>query len=160
VIIPRDLTVAVTCIRLFIPESREQRHNLSDFGDEFRNQTAAEMVHVCTIIRIFVHRQCEAREVCFNNGRVVVTKAQHIPSPDRSVDDAAGRCCRDCFPNPQAGPNWPRVAARCRSDDACIDTFSPKVVGVEIGRKAAKQRIAEEAGGYEEVRLWRVCMVS
>lgn len=35
-------------------------------------------------------------------------------------------------------------------------TFStPKVVGVEIGRKAAKQRIAEEAaGGYKEVRLF------
>jgi hypothetical protein len=152
VIIPRDLTLAVTSTRSFIPESREQRHNLSDFGDVIRNQTAAEMVrvHVCTIIRIFIH--CTSK-VCFNNGRVVVTQVQHKPSPDRSVDDGAGRCCRDCFPGPQAGPNWPRVPAWCRSDDACIDTFSPKVVGVEIGRKAAKQRIAEEAGGYKEVRL-------
>jgi hypothetical protein len=155
VIIPRDLTVAVTSTRLFIPVSREQRHNLPDFGDVIRNQTAAEMVHVCTVIRIFIRRQCKASEVCFNNGRVVVTKTQHIPSPDRSVDDGAGRRCRDCFPSPQAGPNWPRVPAWCRSDDACIDTFSPKVVGVEVGRKAAKQRIAEEAaGGYKEVRLF------
>jgi hypothetical protein len=37
---------------------------------------------------------------------------------------------------------------------------TPKVVGVEIGRKAAKQRIAEEAGGYKEVRLSRVWMIS
>jgi hypothetical protein len=120
-----DLTVAATWYgtRLFIPESREQRHNLSDFGDVIRKQTATEMVRVRTVIRMFIHRQCEASKVCFNNGQAVVTKAQHIPSPDRSVDERAGRCCRYCFPSPQVGPNWPRVPAWCRSDDACIDTF-------------------------------------
>lgn len=75
---------------------------------------------------------------------VVITKAEHISSPDRSVvvvDDWKAWRCRDCFPLLQGNPNWPRVP----HDDACIDVFQCSKVarGGWDWPSVAQQRIAQ-----------------